>query len=85
MLSLSPIIYDGRKVLIAGAAHDLSGLKLQQATIQQGYTDLQVLHRQLEELNEQLELKGGRTHPYHPGCQPETGRTEQAITGTLIN
>ena len=57
MLSLSPITYDGRKVLIAGAAHDLSSLKHQQATIQKGYTDLQVLHRQLEELNEQLELK----------------------------
>ena len=57
MLSISPILYDGRKILLAGAAHDLSEQKLQQAAIQKGFTELQRLHQQLENLNAQLEQK----------------------------
>ena len=63
LLSLSPIFSEGRQVLLAGALHDLSDQKRQQAALQKGYTDLQVLHRQLEELNAQLEQKvEERTH-----------------------
>jgi PAS domain S-box-containing protein len=63
LLSLSPIFSEGRKVLLAGAAHDLSDQKRQQAALQKSYTELQVLHRQLEDLNVQLEQKvEERTH-----------------------
>ncbi|MGB8214125.1 MAG: ATP-binding protein [Anaerolineales bacterium] len=63
LLSLSPIFSEGRRVLLAGAVHDLSDQKRQQAAIQKGYTELQVLHRQLEDLNTQLEQKvEERTH-----------------------
>jgi signal transduction histidine kinase len=44
-------------VLIAGAAHDLSEQKRQQEAVQKAYNELQVVYRQLEELNEQLEQK----------------------------
>jgi PAS domain S-box-containing protein len=57
LLSLSPIFSEGRKVLLAGAAYDLSEQKRQQAAIQKGYSELQVVHRQLEDLNTQLEQK----------------------------
>ena len=57
LLSLSPIFSEGRKLLLAGALHDLSDQKHQQEALQKGYTDLQLLHRQLEELNGQLEQK----------------------------
>jgi signal transduction histidine kinase len=57
LISLSPIFSDSRKVLIAGAAHDLSGQKRQQESIQQTYDELQVVYRQMEDLNEQLEIK----------------------------
>jgi PAS domain S-box-containing protein len=63
LLSLSPIFSEGRKVLLAGAAHDLGDQKRQQAAIQKGYTELQVVYRQLEDLNAQLEQKvEERTH-----------------------
>ena len=63
LLTLSPIFSEGRKLLLAGALHDLSDQKRQQAALQKGYTDLQVLHRQLEDLNAQLEQKvEERTH-----------------------
>jgi signal transduction histidine kinase len=63
LLSLSPIFSEGRQVLLAGALHDLSDQKRQQAALQKGYTDLQGLHRQLEDLNAQLEQKVEvRTH-----------------------
>ncbi len=63
LLSLSPIFSEGRKVLLAGEAHDLSDQKKQQAAIQKGYSELQVVHRQLEDLNAQLERKvEERTH-----------------------
>jgi K+-sensing histidine kinase KdpD len=57
LISLSPIFSDGRKVLIAGVAHDLSEQKRQQETVQKAYNELQVVYRQIEELNEQLEQK----------------------------
>mgnify|MGYP001217410133 CR=1 FL=1 len=57
LLSLSPIISDSRKVLIAGTAHDLSEQKRQQETVQKAFNELQVVYRQLEELNSQLEEK----------------------------
>jgi PAS domain S-box-containing protein len=57
LLSLSPIFSDGRKVLIAGAAHNLSEQKRQQEAVQKAYNELQVVYRQIEELNEQLEQK----------------------------
>ena len=57
LLSLSPIFSEGRKVLIAGSVHDLSEQKRQQEAVQKAYNELQVVYRQLEELNEQLEQK----------------------------
>ena len=57
MLSLSPIHTEGRKVLIAGAAHDLSDQKRQQHEIQKAYNELQSVYKKLEELNAQLEQK----------------------------
>jgi PAS domain S-box-containing protein len=57
LLSLSPIFSDGRKVLIAGVAHNLSEQKRQQEAVQRAYDELQVVYRKLEELNEQLEHK----------------------------
>ena len=57
LLSLSPIFDESRKVLIAGVAHDLSGQKRQQEAVQKSFDELQVVYRQLEELNEQLEQK----------------------------
>jgi signal transduction histidine kinase len=57
MLSLSPLISEGRRILIAGAAHDLSEQKQQQETIQRAYNELNVVYRKLEDLNQQLEIK----------------------------
>ncbi|MGD0877719.1 MAG: ATP-binding protein [Anaerolineales bacterium] len=57
LLSLSPIFSEGRKMMIAGALHDLSDQKRQQAALQKGYTDLHELHTQLEDLNAKLEQK----------------------------
>jgi len=63
LLSLSPIFSEGGRPLLAGGLHDLSDQKRQQAALQKGYSDLQVLHRQLEDLNAQLEQKvEERTH-----------------------
>ena len=63
LLSLSPIISENRKVLLAGAAHDLSDQKHQQEVIQDAFNELQGVHQRLEELNAQLELKvEERTH-----------------------
>ena len=63
LLSLNPIFSEGRKILIAGAAHDLSGQKSQQEAIQKAYNELRTVYRQLEELNTQLEQKvEERTH-----------------------
>ena len=57
LLSLSPIVSEGRRVLIAGVTHDLSEQKRQQEAIQKAYEQLQVVYRQLEDLNSQLEQK----------------------------
>ena len=57
LLTLGPIYSEGRKVLIAGAAHDLSEQKQQQEAIQKAYEELQAVYRELEELNTQLEQK----------------------------
>jgi signal transduction histidine kinase len=57
LLSLSPIFSDGRKVLIAGAAHDLSEQKHQKEEVQKAYDELKVVYRQLENLNDKLEQK----------------------------
>jgi signal transduction histidine kinase len=57
LLTLSPIYSEGRKVLLAGAAHDLSDQKRQQLAIQNAYDQLHVVYKQLEQLNSQLEEK----------------------------
>ncbi len=57
LLSLSPIFSDGRKVLIAGAAHDLSEQKHQKEEVQKAYDKLKVVYKQLEDLNQKLEQK----------------------------
>jgi PAS domain S-box-containing protein len=63
LLSLSPIFSEGRKVLIAGAAHDLSDQKRQQEAIQKAFDELQTVHQRLEGFNAELEQKvEERTH-----------------------
>jgi PAS domain S-box-containing protein len=57
LVSLSPIFSEGRKVLIAGAAHDLSEQKRQKEEVQKAYDELKVVYGQLEELNQKLEQK----------------------------
>ena len=57
LLSLSPIITETRKILIAGVAHDLSEQKQQRDVIQDAYNELQAVYRKLEDLNAQLEQK----------------------------
>jgi signal transduction histidine kinase len=57
LVSLSPIFSDGRQVLIAGAAHDLSEQKRQKEEVQKAYDELKVVYGQLEELNQKLEKK----------------------------
>jgi PAS domain S-box-containing protein len=57
LISLNPIFSGSRKKMVAGVAHDLSEQKHQQEVIQKAYTDLQVMHRQLENLNGELEQK----------------------------
>jgi signal transduction histidine kinase len=56
-LTLSPLATDTGQALIAGVAHNLSDQIRQREMIQSAYEELQVLHRQLEELNTGLELK----------------------------
>jgi PAS domain S-box-containing protein len=57
LVSLSPIFSEGRRVLIAGAAHDLSEQKRQKEEVQKAYDELKVVYSQLEELNQKLEQK----------------------------
>jgi signal transduction histidine kinase len=56
-LTLSPIISENRRVLLAGAAQDLSEQKSQQAIIQDAYDELRTVSTRLEELNIDLERK----------------------------
>lgn len=56
-ISLSPIIAENRRILIAGVAHDLSEQNRQRDAIQSAYEELQHVHQALEELNVQLEQK----------------------------
>jgi signal transduction histidine kinase len=63
LLTLSPIFSEGRRILLAGAAHDLSDQKHQQQAIQTAYDELHTVYRELEDLNSQLEEKvQERTH-----------------------
>jgi PAS domain S-box-containing protein len=57
LVSLSPIITETSKILIAGVAHDLSEQKQQRDAIQNAYNELQAVYKRLEELNTQLEEK----------------------------
>jgi signal transduction histidine kinase len=57
LLSLSPIITENSKALIAGVAHDLSEQKRQRDVIQHAYDELQAVYKKLEDLNAQLEQK----------------------------
>jgi PAS domain S-box-containing protein len=57
LVSLSPIVTETRKILIAGVAHDLSEQKQQRDVIQNAYNELQAVYKRLEELNTQLEEK----------------------------
>ena len=66
LLSLSPIFSESRQVRLAGALYVLSEQKRQQAALQRGYTDLQVLHRQLEDLNAQNEQTERHAEPTTP-------------------
>jgi signal transduction histidine kinase len=56
-LSLSPILTEGRRVLIAGVAHDLSEQTRQRDAVQHAYDELKQVHGALEALNAQLEQK----------------------------
>ncbi len=57
LLSLSPIVTETSKILIAGVAHDLSEQKQQRDAIQNAYNELQAVYKRLEDLNAQLEQK----------------------------
>jgi len=57
LLTLSPIFGEGRRVLIAGVAHDLSQQMDQQNAIRTAYQELQTVHQQLADLNMQLEAR----------------------------
>lgn len=56
-ISLSPIVAENSRVLIAGVAHDLSEQKRQRDVIQQAYDELHAVYKRLEDLNTQLEQK----------------------------
>jgi signal transduction histidine kinase len=56
-ISLSPIVAENSRVLIAGVAHDLSEQKRQRDAIQHAYNELQAVYKRLEDLNTQLEQK----------------------------
>lgn len=56
-LTLSPIFSEGRRVMVAGVAHDLSEQIQQQNAIRRAYEELQMVHQQLGDLNMQLEAR----------------------------
>ncbi len=57
LLTLSPVHAEGRRRLIAGVSHDLTEQKQQQDAIRAAFDELQTLHRELEDLNVQLEAR----------------------------
>jgi len=57
LLSLSPIVSENNRILIAGVAHDLSEQKKQRDAIQHAYDELQEVYKKLGDLNTQLEQK----------------------------
>ena len=57
LLSLSPIVNESGRIMIAGVAHDLSEQKQQRDAIQHAYNELQSVYKKLEDLNAQLEQK----------------------------
>jgi PAS domain S-box-containing protein len=57
LLTLSPVRAEGRRRLIAGVSHDLTEQKQQQDAIRAAFDELQTLHRELEDLNAQLEAR----------------------------
>jgi signal transduction histidine kinase len=57
LLTLSSVAAEGRRRLIAGVAHDLSEQKQQQDALRQAFGELQTVHRQLEDLNAELEAR----------------------------
>ncbi len=57
-LSLRPILRRmSERPALAGTAHDLSQQKRQQAALKEAYEQVAAAHRELETLNEQLEIK----------------------------
>lgn len=63
LLTLSPISAEGRRTMIAGVAHDLTVQVAQQNEIRKAYEELQIVYRQLGEMNAQLETRvEERTH-----------------------
>lgn len=63
LLTLSPIEDGYRRLLVAGVAHDLTEQKQQQDALRQAFDELQRVHRQLGELNTELEARvEERTH-----------------------
>ncbi len=57
MLSLNPVVTESHKVLVAGVAYNLSEQIQQRNAIQAAYDELNIVHRQLEDLNTGLERK----------------------------
>jgi PAS domain S-box-containing protein len=57
LLTLSPVVAEGRRRLIAGVAHDLSEQKNQQDALRKAFAELQAVHRQLGDLNAELEAR----------------------------
>jgi PAS domain S-box-containing protein len=57
LLSLSPIISERRKPILAGVAQDLSDQKKQQKILQESFQEVQAVSQRLEELNSVLEEK----------------------------
>jgi PAS domain S-box-containing protein len=57
LISLSPIVAENSRILIAGVAHDLSEQKRQRDAIQHAYDELQAVYKKLGDLNTQLEQK----------------------------
>jgi len=57
MLSLNPVVTESRKVLVAGVAYDLREQIQQRNAIQAAYDELNIVHRQLGDLNTDLERK----------------------------